>query len=112
MCMDFILTEMAQSKAKDLICTDEAFNYYRLFVCGFHLIYRSNRLRPDGRRCFMLCNELAMCLGFESLHTMRCILPTIQYWRRFVSVQRLKISLTRYRNKQQHFADLLCDPIL
>ena len=110
--IDYILENMQHDKPKDLLCTDEAFNYYRLFVCGFHLVYRSNRLRPDGRRCFMLCNELALCMGFESLNTMRCILPTIQYWRRFISVQRLQVALKRYRNKQQHFADLLYEPTL
>ena len=110
--IDYILENMQHDKPKELLCTDEAFTYYPVSIAGFYLMFRTNSHRPDGRRCYYLTNELAMCLGFASLNTMRCILPAIQYWRRFVSVQRLKVALKRYRNKQQHFADLLCDPTL
>lgn len=73
-----------------LICTDEEYSYYSLSIAGRRLLYRRRRLRPDGRKCFMFTNQLAMLLEFEEgLVEMMHYVPELQYWRRFVSVNRL-----------------------
>ncbi len=94
-----VLWEMQKEKG-EFVCTDEAFSYYTMWVDGRYLLFRKRTLRPDGRRAFMLTDELARALGFEDLEDMmRYKLPSLQYWRGFVSVERLKIALKRFKNK-------------
>ena len=108
MSRDYILFQMAQAKpvGGGLLCFDEAYNYYQLGVAGYVLMYRQRSLKPEGRRCFFLSEQLAKALNFHSLYEMRYFVPTLQYWRRFVSVERLKIGLRKYDNK---WSDLLQD---
>lgn len=104
--IDLILEQMQHDKPQALLCTDEAFTYYHISIVGFYLVYRTNSHRPDGRRCYYLTNELAMCLGFHNLHQMHLCLTTLQYWRRFVSVQRLRVAIDRYHNRQERFRNM------
>lgn len=109
MSYEYILDLMAHDKPRELVCTDEAFSYYQLGVAGFWLMYRKNRLRQDGRRCYYLTDELARCLGFDSLHQMHFCLTGLQYWRRFVSVERLRVALDRYHQRQDYFRQIAKD---
>ena len=93
---------MAHDKPREFVCSDEAFNYYEMGVCGYWLMYRKQRYR-EGRRCYYLTDELAMALGFDSLYQMHFCLTGLQYWRRFVSVERLRIALDRYHQRQERF---------
>lgn len=86
-----------------LVCTDEKFNYYNVRVLGRFLMYRKNRFRPDGRKCYRLSESLAMVLGFDSLEVMGYKLTTLQYWRGFVSVQRLRVAFLKYDGRQEYF---------
>ncbi len=98
---EYILQQMASAKpvGSGLVCFDEAYNYYQLGIAGYLLMYRRRCLKPDSRRCFLLSDELAKALNFQCLYEMRCLMPSLQYWRRFVSVERLKIALAKYDNK-------------
>lgn len=84
-------------KAKGIkVCTDELFTYYRVHLCGVFLIYRQRTLRPDGRKAYMLTDEFARCLGFRSISEMKYPLYSLQYWRRFTSIERLKAAFDKY----------------
>ena len=98
MSYEFILAQMAHDKPRELVCYDEQYNYYEMGCCGYYLMYRKNRYK-DGRRCYYLTNELAMLLGFESLYQMHYCLTGLQYWRRFVSVERLRVALDGYHKQ-------------
>lgn len=102
MSYEYVLALMARDKPRELVCYDEQYNYFELGCCGYYLMYRQNRYR-DGRRLFYLTDELAMALGFDSLYQMRYGLNRIQYWRKFASVERLRIALQRYHKKQEYF---------
>lgn len=105
--INYILSMMAMQQPRELVCMDAHFNYYQMGVAGYYLMYRKNRLH-DGRRCYYLTDGLAQVLGFCDLHQMTLHLTTLQYWRRFVSVERLKIAIERYHQRQEHFR-LLAD---
>lgn len=107
--IDLILEQMQHDKPRELLCTDEAFTYCNISIAGFYLMYRTTTHRPDGRRCYFLTNELAMCLGFHDLHQMHLCLTTLQYWRRFVSVQRLRVAIDRYHHRQERFRQMAQD---
>lgn len=94
---NYLLYIMQHDKPRELLCSDELFNYYGIGIAGYWLLFRKGRLK-DGRRCFYLTDRLAMCLGFENLQQMRYCLTGLQYWRRFVSVERLQVALDRYHN--------------
>ena len=98
MSRELILWDMQHSKG-DLQCTDEKYSYFSLWIDGRELLYRKRTLRPDGRKSFMLTDELARVLGFDDLYYMRFKLTNLQYWRGFVSVERLRIALKRFTNK-------------
>ena len=95
---EIILWEMQKEKG-DLLCYDEFFSYFTMWIDGRCLMYRKRTLRPDGRKSFMLTDELAAALGFECLWRMKYKLTSIQYWRGFVSIERLKIAL-KHRQTQ------------
>ena len=96
----YLLWEMQHAlPVNGWVCNDEEYNYYQLGVCGYLLFYRQRRLRPDGRRCYYLTDQLAKALNFDGLYEMHYYLPTIQYWRKFVSVERLRVALERYDDK-------------
>lgn len=101
MSREWILSQMSSSKpvGGGLICYDENYNYYSMGVAGYWLMYRQKRYKPDGRRGYLLTEQLAKCLGFENLIHLRYFMPSIQYWRRFVSVERLKVAFAKYDNK-------------
>jgi len=98
---EIVLQQMANTRSVGggLVCFDSDFNYYQLGVAGYLLMYKRRRFKPDARRCFMLTDELARCLNFQSLNDMKYFLPGIQYWRGFVSVERLKAAFLRYDDK-------------
>lgn len=98
MSYEFILAQMAHDKPRELVCYDDQFNYYEMGCLGYYLMFRKNRYK-DGRRCYYLTNELAMLLGFESLYQMHYCLTGLQYWRRFVSVERLRVALKGYHKQ-------------
>ncbi|MCR4582240.1 MAG: hypothetical protein K5764_01610 [Prevotella sp.] len=81
-----------------LVCYDSEYNYFQLGICGYLLMYRQKRFK-DGRRCFMLTDALAKALHFEGLFELKFYLSTIQFWRGFVSVERLKIAFAKYDEK-------------
>lgn len=95
---DYIMECLKHDRGK-IICTDEAFTYYTLFVDGRALLYRRVTLRPDSRRAFYLTDQLAALLGFSDLYNMKFRLTGLQYWRGFVSPERLQKALDKYRNK-------------
>ena len=95
---DYIMECMRKERGK-LLCTDEAYSYYSLFVDGRSLLYRRATLKPSSRRGFLFTNQLAALLGFYDLHTMKFRLTGLQYWRSFVSPERLQKALDKYRNK-------------
>lgn len=101
MSREFVLQQMASAKpvGGGLICFDSDYNYYQLGVCGYLLMYRQRRFRNDGRRCFYLTEQLAKALCFDSLFEMRFFLRSLQFWRGFVSVERLRVAFQRYDNK-------------
>ena len=103
---EYILQQMASAKpvGGGLVCFDEAYNYYQLGVAGYLLMYRRRRFKPESRRCYLLSEELAKALNFQSLYEMRYFMPTLQYWRRFVSVERLKVAFAKY---DKRWGDLL-----
>ncbi len=47
----------------------------------------------------MLTDALAKALHFEGLFELKFYLSTIQFWRGFVSVERLKIAFAKYDEK-------------
>lgn len=90
-----LLLERLQHAQGVEVCTDETFTYYRTVVGGFFLMFRKRTLRPDGRRSYYLTDEFARCIGFLSLKEMQFKLTRLQYWRRFVSIERLKAAFNR-----------------
>lgn len=97
---------MAQQKPRELLCHDVQFNYYGIGICGYWLCYRHNKFRSDGRRCYYLTDTLAKCLGFEDLHQMKLMLSTLQFWRGFVSVERLRVAFKRFEEKEARFRQM------
>lgn len=95
---DYIMMCLKHDRGK-IICNDEEYTYYSLFVDGRALLYRRATLRPDSRRAFYLTDQLAAVLGFSDLYTMSYKLNGLQYWRRFVSPERLQKALDKYRYK-------------
>lgn len=98
LCVDsrnYLLERLQKAKGR-LLCTDEEFSYFRVYMYGTFLLYRRKTLRPDGRKAYFLTDLFAKCLGFRSLHEMKFVLFGIQYWRGFISVQRLKIAFDHY----------------
>lgn len=91
-----MLLERLQKAKGVKVCTDEVFTYYRVQIYGAYLMYRRRSFRPDGRKAYMLNDQLAKCLGFRSLSEMKYPLNRLQYWRRFVSVERLKVAFDNY----------------
>lgn len=101
MTQDYLLTLMALDKpVNGYICEDEAYKYFIMGCGGYLLMYRK-KLYKDGRRCYYLTDELARALGFANLWEMKWRLPRIQYWRRFVSVERLRIALQKFHQNQE-----------
>lgn len=82
-------------------CNDEVFTYYATVVGGFRLMYRRASYRTDGRKMFRLTDELARLLQYSDLNEMQCSLQSIQYWRGWVSTERLKKALGRYVEKMK-----------
>lgn len=80
-------------------CSDEVYTYYATVVNGSRLMYRKATMRADGRKMYRMNDELARLLQFEDMQSMMCSLPTIQYWRGWVSPERLTTALNRYINK-------------
>lgn len=106
MSREYLFWCLAQQQPRELLCTDEQYNYYGVGICGFWLMFRRNRLKSDGRRGFYLTDAFAKCLGFEDLHQMKLMLTTLQYWRGFVSVERLRVAFQRYDERQMMFAKM------
>lgn len=77
-------------------CNDEVYTYYATVINGLRLMYRKATMRPDGRKMYRLNDELAMLLQFDNLETLKTLLPTIQYWRGWVSPERLTTAMKRY----------------
>ena len=95
-----------QKPIKGVLCYDEAFCYYSLGVAGFLLMFRRKKYKPDGRRGFLLNDELAKCLGFDNLEQLKYNLTTLQFWRGWVSVERLRVAFQRYDERQYMFRQL------
>ena len=91
-----ILLDRLQQAKGTKVCSDEDFTYYRVHLCGVFLIYRKRTLRPDGRKAYMLTDGFAMVLGFRSISEMKYPLYGFQYWRKFVSVERLRAAFDKY----------------
>lgn len=98
MSREMTLWDMQHEKG-ELQCTDEKYSYFSLWIDGRELLYRKRTLRPDGRKSFMLTDEFARALGFDDLMHMGHKLTGIQYWRGFISVERLRIALKRFKYK-------------
>ena len=98
---EYILQQMAKAKpvGGGLVCFDEDYNYYQLGILGHLLMYRKQRYKPGSRRCYLINDELAKTFHFQCLLEMRCLMPTLQYWRRFVSVERLKVAFAKFDNE-------------
>lgn len=77
-------------------CNDEDFTYYATVVNGHRLMYRRTSNRTDGRKMYRLTDELARLLQYSDINEMQCSLQSIQYWRGWVSTERLKKALERY----------------
>lgn len=101
-----LLLEWLQKEKGKQICTDESFSYYQVSIYGRNLMYRMNRFRPDGRRCYYLTDTLAKSLGFHSLHEMKLKISSIRYWKKFISVQRIRIAFKRYDERQEKFRQI------
>lgn len=98
MSREYVLEQMAKAKPAKLVCFDSDYNYYLLGVCGYLLMYRQRRFK-DGRRCYMLTEQLAKALNFGDLFEFKFYLRTLQFWRGFVSVERLRIAFAKYDAK-------------
>lgn len=92
---NFMLYRLAECKGQE-VCTDEDYTYYSVMFDGFNLMYRKASKRPDGRKMFMLTEPLATLMGFDTLGLMRVCLKSIQWWRGWVSTQRLRKALAKY----------------
>lgn len=79
-----------------LVCTDEEYSYYFVTVEGYSLMYRRRTQRTDGRKMYKLSEPLARMMGFDSFDSMRYLMTSIQYWRGWVSPQRLTEALVKY----------------
>lgn len=102
---EYALTIMSQAKPNvGLVCCDNDWSYFEIGVCGYILMYRQRRHKPEGRRCYYLGENLAKCLNFQSYAEMRWLMPSLQYWRQWVSVERLRVAFAKYDNK---WGDLL-----
>ena len=77
-------------------CNDGEFTYYATVVGNQRLMYRKTYGRTDGRKMYKLTEPLARMMGFDSFDSMRYLITTIQYWRGWVSPQRLKVALVKY----------------
>lgn len=82
-------------------CNDGEFTYYATVVNGHRLMYRRAYGRTDGRKMYRMTDELAKLLQYEDMEAMKWGLPTIQYWRGWVSTQRLMQALERYIEKMR-----------
>lgn len=63
---------------------------------GFSLMYRKRTQRTDGRKMYKLTDQLARLLGFDSYDSMRYLISSLQYWRGWVSPERLTEALYKY----------------
>lgn len=91
----YMLYRLAQSKGQ-LVCTDEQYSYYTTMFEGYCLMYRKASQRPDGRKMFKLTEPLATLMGFDGLGLMKVCLTSLQWWRGWVSTQRLRQALEKY----------------
>lgn len=82
-------------------CNDGEFTYYATVVNGHRLMYRRTSNRTDGRKMYRLTDELASLLQFSDIYEMQCVFNSIQYWRGWVSTERLKKALERYEKKMK-----------
>lgn len=91
----YSLDLLAKAKGQ-LVCTDEEYSYYSVTVEGFSLMYRKRTQRTDGRKMYRLTEPLARMMGFDSFDSMRYLITSIQYWRGWISPQRLTEALVKY----------------
>lgn len=88
-----------------LVCTDEEYSYYSVMVEGFSLMYRRRTQRTDGRKMYKLTEPLAWMMGFDGLDSMKYLIRSIQYWRGWVSPQRLTEGLVKYISQMNRYRD-------
>ena len=82
-------------------CNDGEFSYYATVVGNQRLMYRRATARSDGRKMFRLTDGLARLIMFDDLESMKYALHTIQYWRGWVSPERLMQALERYVERME-----------
>lgn len=58
-------------------------------------------MRTDGRKMFRLSDGLARLMMFDDLESMKHTLSSIQYWRGWVSAERLNQALERYVERME-----------
>ncbi len=97
MTIDYIMESLARQRPIEKVCYDLNDSYYRIGVLGHFLMYRQSHVL-NGRRCYYLTDGLAQLLGYTGLREMKAMLPSIQYWRKWVSVERLRAAIAKGRN--------------
>lgn len=97
---EYVIDLLRKSKGWEQ-CNDGEFTYYATVVNGHRLMYRRAYGRTDGRKMYRLTDELADLLQLDNLETMKCMLQTIQFWRGWVSTERLTTALERYIDRMK-----------
>lgn len=100
----YIFEELSRAKGKE-VCNDEEYTYYSVIVEGRILMYRKRSARADGRKMYMLTDQLAMLIGFDGLGSLKYLCRTIQYWRGFTSPERLRAAVSKYIESVRKYFD-------
>lgn len=69
--MDRMLFWRLETERGQKVCRRGDYDYYSVLVNGYRLTYAKNRWRPDGRRLYVLGDELAKAMGFMDYADMR-----------------------------------------
>ncbi len=100
----YIFESLSRAKGKE-VCNDEDFTYYTVIVEGRILMYRKRSARPDGRKMYKLTDQLAMLLGFDSLHGLKYLCRSLQMWRGWTSPERLRVAVSKYIESVKTYFD-------
>lgn len=98
--IEYILERMNKEPPQALLCTDREYSYYSLLIDGQELLYRIVTLRQytgTAQRMFRLNDGLARLFGFPCVAYMRERLPSVEWWRRFLTTRSLRRHLGRLK---------------
>lgn len=98
----YIFEELSRAKGQ-AVCWDGEFTYYSVTVEGRSLMYRRRTQRTDGRKMYLLTDQLAMLMGFDGLRSLQYLCRSIQFWRGFTSTERLRAAVEKYINSVSRY---------